>query len=143
VLNQRGLVLKTGGLGASMDKARMRDRAATAKYSLLDSPDARCGAVALPTEHSLHANDVEGEEEPRAAEGAEELAGDVLPTIFLDSDFHLVLDEAMRAMASGDPMLFAKGDHHVRVARDDNSIRDRRTITTTHPSCSLGAEAAS
>jgi hypothetical protein len=67
----------------------------------------------------VHETPAEAPEE----EGAEDLGGDVLPTIFLDRDFHVVLDAAMRAMAGGDPMLFAKGDQLVRVALDGETPR--------------------
>jgi hypothetical protein len=56
-------------------------------------------------------------------EDAQERAQDGLPTIFLDRDFHVVLDAAMKAMASGDPMLFAKGDQLVRVALEGDAPR--------------------
>jgi hypothetical protein len=57
-------------------------------------------------------------------EGADEAPShDVLPTIFLDRDFHVVLDVAMRAIAANDRMVFAKGDQLVRVALDGGSPR--------------------
>ena len=56
-------------------------------------------------------------------QGADEApSNDLLPTIFLDRDFHVVLDDAMRALAS-DPLLFSKGDQLVRVIVDGDSPR--------------------
>ncbi len=45
-----------------------------------------------------------------------------LPIIYLDREFHVVLDDAMRALAS-DPLLFAKGDQLVRVVVEGDSPR--------------------
>lgn len=45
-----------------------------------------------------------------------------VPTIHLDQELHVVIEQAMRALAA-DPMLFAKGDQLVRVALDGNTPR--------------------
>jgi len=45
-----------------------------------------------------------------------------VPTIHLDQELHVVLEQAMRAL-SADPLLFAKGDQLVRVIADGETAR--------------------
>jgi hypothetical protein len=45
-----------------------------------------------------------------------------VPTIHLDQELHVVLEQAMRALAA-DPLLFAKGDQLVRVIAEGESPR--------------------
>jgi hypothetical protein len=73
-----------------------------------------------------------------------------LPIVVLDRDFHLVLDDAMRALAT-DPLLFAKGDQLVRVVVEGESpklialgsaqlrevLSSRATLEPVHPPSSV------
>jgi hypothetical protein len=81
----------------------------------------------LPSSSPQASNDVplwdESQPDAAAEQGADDApSNDLLPTIFLDRDFHVVLDDAMRAMAT-DPLLFAKGDQLVRILVDGDSPR--------------------
>lgn len=74
-----------------------------------------------PHSSALVVNDVAPiGEEHGADEECEQ--GRCLPVIFLDREFHVVLDDAMRALAS-DPTVFAKGDQLVRVMVDGDVPR--------------------
>ena len=67
-------------------------------------------------------NDVEDREETPTTEGGEP-EGNKLPTIFVDGEFHVVLDKAMQAISEHEPFVFAKGEQLVRVALNDETPR--------------------